>query len=59
MRDKIQVVIEDNGFDRGIMLQEIVDVLGNIKDNDDKDQKDDGKEEGPQELFDYIDINGS
>jgi hypothetical protein len=36
------------------MLQEIVDVFRNIKNNDDEDQKDDGKEEGPEELFDDV-----
>jgi hypothetical protein len=59
MWDKIQVVIEDNGFERGIMLQEIVDVFGNIENNNDKDEKNDGKEEGSEELPDDIVINGS
>jgi hypothetical protein len=59
MWDKIQVVIEDNGFERGIMLQEIVDVFGNIENNNDKDEKNDGKEEGSEELPYDIVINGS
>lgn len=59
MRDKIHVIIEDNCFDRSIMFQEIIDVLGNIKDNYDKYEKYDRKEKSPQELFNYIDIDGS
>ena len=36
------------------MLQEVINMLGNIKDDHDENEQDNGKEKRSQELFDNI-----
>ena len=59
MRDKIHVIIKKLLRFGASCFRKIIDVLGNIKDNYDKYEKYDKKRKNPQELFNYIDIDGS
>jgi len=57
MGNEVQVIVKDDGFQRGIMLEKVINLLGYIKNDYDEKQQDDRKEECSQELPDDITIN--
>jgi len=59
MRDKVQVVMNIMALIGASCFRKSSMCSETSKNNDDKDQKDDGKEEGSKKLFNYVKINGS
>ena len=51
---EVDVIVEDDGLQRRFLAHEIVDLLADIEDDDDADDKDQGHEERAYELFDYV-----
>jgi hypothetical protein len=55
--DEVDVVIKNDPFQRGPLFEELIDVFGNVEDDHDEDQQEDGEKKGAQELLDDIQVN--
>ena len=53
---EVQVVVEDDGIERRLVLHEVVDLLRDVEDYDYAYDEQQGHEEGQDELLRYIDI---
>ena len=56
IRDEWQVIIENNLVQRNLVLEEIVHLLRQVKDDRDRQNEHDGKEERAQKFLDNIPI---
>jgi hypothetical protein len=58
IRYEIQVIIENDGLERGFLGDELVDIFRKVENNDDHDQQRNGIEKRTQEFFNDIVIDG-
>jgi hypothetical protein len=57
VRDKVEIVIEYDRVERCIPLQEVIDLFGDIKDDHDENEEEQGKEECSQKFLNDIEID--
>ena len=56
IRDKIEVIVKDDGPQRGFLAHEILNFFTDVEDDDDQGQEGDGDEERHQELPDNVPV---
>ena len=54
VRDEIEVIVEDDGFQRGFLAHEVIDFLAYVENDDYADDQNQGYEESRDELLDYV-----
>ena len=54
IRNKVHVIIKDNRFQRGLIINEPVDILVHVKHYCNRNNQCNGKEVGPEKLLDDI-----
>ena len=57
VRDVVKVVVEDDRTQRGLVLDEVIDVLRQVDDDDDADDEQQRYEEGQDELLDDVAVD--
>ena len=56
VRNEVQVVIKDNSLERSFLRDEVIDLLTDIEDDDDADNKQQRHKECSHELLYYIQV---
>ena len=56
VRDKVHVVVEDDGLERSLLRHEVINRLTDVEDDDDADDEQQRHKEGSHELLYYIEV---
>ena len=54
VRNEVQIVVEDDSLERSLLRHEVIDLLTDVEDDDNADDKQQRHKEGSHELLYYI-----
>ena len=54
VRDEVQVIVKDDGLERSLLRHEVIDLLTDVEDDDNADDKQQRHKEGSHELLYYV-----